>query len=129
MGTHTYAEEGSRPVQVSILDDGGSSASVSSTMNIGDAGLSGAGMTVTATEGIAFNGAVANFTDANFGGTVSDFSATITWGDGISTAGTVTANGGGSFTVSGSHTYAEEGSFAITVTLTDVGASAVANST
>src|SRR5207247_2597431 len=97
IGTHTYTEEGSRTVQVGILDDGGSSASVSSTVNIGDAGLSGAGMTVTATEGTAFSGAVASFTDANIGGTASefsatiasDFSATIAWGDGITTLGTV----------------------------------------
>src|SRR5207247_11068373 len=100
-----------------------------STVDISDASRSGAGMTVTGTEGTAFRGAVANFTDANISGTASDFSATIAWGDGITTLGTVNANGGGSFTVSGSHTYAEQGSFAIAVTLTDVGASAVANST
>jgi hypothetical protein len=130
VGTHTYAEEGSRAVNVNILDDGGSSASVSTTVNIGDANLSASGLTIAATEGTAFSGPVATFTDANSGGTVSDFSATIAWGDGITTAGTVSANGGGSFSVSGAHTYAEEGTYSLTVTITDVGgAGAVANST
>src|SRR5262249_10653120 len=101
MGTHTYAEEGSSTVKVTVLDDGGSSASVSSTMNISDASLSATSSTFTATEGMAFSGPVASFTDTNSGGTVSDFSATIAWGDGITTTGTVSANGGGSFTVSG----------------------------
>jgi len=49
--------------------------------------------------------------------------------DRTSSAGTVTANGSGGFVVSGSHVYAEEGSYAATVTVRDAGgASATANS-
>ena len=53
---------------------------------------------------------VATFTDANPNATVSDFTATITWGDGSTSAGTVVATGNG-FAVNGAHTYADEGSY------------------
>jgi hypothetical protein len=57
-------------------------------------------VSVSAVAGTAFNGPVATFTDANPDGTVSQFAATINWGDGASTAGTVSA-GSGEFVVSG----------------------------
>jgi len=61
---------------------------------------------------------VAVFTDTNTAGVASDFTATIDWGDGTTTAGTV-SGGGGTFTVSGTHTYATSGTFNVVVTLTD----------
>src|SRR5262249_55871265 len=57
--------------------------------------------TVTATEGAAFTGPVASFTDLDPAGTAADFTATITWGDGHDSSGTVAANSAGGFTVSG----------------------------
>ncbi len=36
-------------------------------------------------------------------------SATLSWGDGSSSAGSVSLNPDGSYSVTGSHTYAEEG--------------------
>jgi PKD repeat protein len=68
--------------------------------------------------GSPFNGVVATFTDANTANVAGDFTATIDWGDGTTTAGIV-SGGAGSFTVSGSHTYASAGSYPVTVTLTD----------
>jgi hypothetical protein len=47
-----------------------------------------------------------------------DFAATIDWGDGTATAGSVSGSAG-SFTVSGSHTYAAPGTDTVTVTLAD----------
>src|SRR5207249_301721 len=44
----------------------------------------------------------------------SAFAAVINWGDGTSSAGTV-ALSGGTYTVLGSHTYTDEGTFAVTV--------------
>ena len=49
----------------------------------------------------------------------ADDSATIDWGDGTSTPGTITPDGGGHYTVSGSHTYADEGTPNVTVTVAD----------
>ena len=67
----------------------------------------------------------ATFTDANPGNHTSDFTATITWGDGDpSSPGTVTYdNSSGAYTVNGSHTYAAEGSYPISIAVVDVGGS------
>jgi hypothetical protein len=68
-------------------------------------------------EGIALNNvAVANFTDSS-PQPVGNYSATIDWGDGSPvTTGTVATSGGG-FVVNGSHTYADEGSYNVKVTV------------
>ena len=46
----------------------------------------------------------------------------INWGDGNSSAGTISGSGG-SFNVTGSHTYAAVGTYPISVTITSVGSS------
>src|SRR5439155_23403868 len=52
--------------------------------------------------------------------TTSDYSASIDWGDGSpSSPGTISGSGG-TFTVSGAHSYAEEGTSTLTVTITGV---------
>jgi hypothetical protein len=79
---------------------------------------------------LAFSGVVATFSTSNPAEPVSDFTAVITWGDGTSSAGTVTSNSLGGFTVSGSHEYATPGAFALTVTITPVtGTSATVDGT
>src|SRR5204863_185892 len=92
-GSHVYAEEGNYPVSVTLTDDAPGTAGATAT---GTARVSEAGLAATAVP----------------------FSATIAWGDGTTSAGTV-SGGGGSFAVSGSHTYAVAGSFTLTVTLTE----------
>jgi hypothetical protein len=123
-GTHTYAEEGTNSVTVSIADLGGSTATASSTVNVIDAALSASGTTVAATEGQAFTQVVASFADADPAGDVSDYTATIDWGDGTTDTGSVASDGSGGFQVSGTHTYAEEGTSSVTVTIKDAGGSA-----
>ena len=98
------------------------------TINVADVSLTAApqatGTTVSGTEGAAISSAtVATFTDANPNATASDFTATINWGDGTSTSGTVVAQNGGSFAVDGTHTYADEGKYAVSTTIKDVGGS------
>jgi subtilisin-like proprotein convertase family protein len=78
--------------------------------------------TFTATEGAAVTGVtVATFTDANPALTQSDFTANIDWGDGDTSPGTVTSDGGGGFIVTGDkpNNYAEEGRQNVTVTVSD----------
>jgi hypothetical protein len=67
--------------------------------------------------GAAVSGAVATFTDTNALVQASEFPATINWGDGQTTAGTVTHPAGQPFQVSGSHVYPHVGSFTVTVGL------------
>jgi hypothetical protein len=123
-GDHTYAEEGSHTITVSIADVGGSIATAVPTATVADAALNATGTPVSATEGNKFSGQVASFTDGNPAAPVSDFTISIDWGDSTpATVGTVTQPGGtgGAFVVSGSHTYAEDGSHTITVSITDKG--------
>jgi hypothetical protein len=61
---------------------------------------------IEATAGQSFSGLVASFTDVNTSATAADFTATINWGDGTTSAGTVTADPNGGYDVSGTHTYA-----------------------
>jgi hypothetical protein len=74
---------------------------------------------VSATEGQSFTGQVATFTVKSTTASASGYSASINWGDGHTTTGTI-AGSAGSFTVTGTHTYAEEGSYKTAVTITDV---------
>lgn len=81
--------------------------------------------TFSASGGSPFDGVVASFGDGSTGTTPSDFSATIDWGDGSQSLGTVAAASGGGFTVSGVHTYAAGGTFPATVEVRDDGLSAL----
>ncbi len=62
-------------------------------------------------EGQQWTGEVASFSDPDSNddkGTADTYGATIYWGDGTASAGTITSTGRTSGTVSGIHTYAEE---------------------
>ncbi len=118
-GAHAYADEGTYPVSVLLLDDGASAvAGTTATALEGDQ-LSVKGLTINPTEAVAFTGVpVATFTSSFAGNPAGDFSAEILWGDGSSSAGTL-GGAAGLYTVSGSHTYAEEGTYSTTVRVRD----------
>ncbi len=64
------------------------------------------GFVLTPVEFQAFTGkTVATFTDPSGLGPSSSYQASINWGDGSSSAGSVSAPSGGVFTVTGGHTY------------------------
>ncbi|HVX64855.1 MAG TPA: TIGR03118 family protein [Pirellulales bacterium] len=119
-GAHTYAEEGPYNVTVTVHDSDGASATSSASVTVADAPLTILGGDLNLTEGTLFSGAVATFTDANPNGSLGDYSATIRWGDGATTTGTVSADVSG-FQISGEHTYADEGNFTAYVIVRDVG--------
>lgn len=124
-GTHTYAEEGTYKATVKItdVDNPSNSATANSTGRVADAGLSAA-CAAPATTSPAYGGPVASFQDAAGGSSdPADMSATIDWGDGTTSAGTVSPTGGGSYSVSGSHTYTSTGPFTITTHISDRGGS------
>jgi hypothetical protein len=117
-GSHTYLEEGTYTVAVTVTGDG-QSGSGQNSLVVNDAALTAGTLTVpNVKEGQTFSGTVFAFTDADPNGTAGDYTATIKWGDGTSGSGTVAAGGSG-FIVTGSHTYTDEftgGTFSVTVT-------------
>jgi hypothetical protein len=121
-GSHTYAEEGAYRVSVDVHDLDGS-VIVLGTATVADAPLSARAASFSVVTKTTFAGMVASFTDADPNGSASDFTATIDWGDGSSSAGIVSAGGGGRFVVSGSHTYAAKGKYAVNVHIADAGGS------
>jgi hypothetical protein len=76
---------------------------------------------VTATAQIPVSPTVASFTDGGSTASPSSFSATISWGDSHTTAGTVSQSGGAGtpYAVAGTHTYATQGNYTTSVTVTD----------
>jgi hypothetical protein len=66
---------------------------------------------------------LASFTDADPSAPLSDYKATITWGNGTTSAGTIAVDAQGGYCVSGGHTYATAGTYAVTVLVTDAGGS------
>jgi hypothetical protein len=78
----------------------------------------GTGTVITPGMSNPFLGPVATFTDGNPSAFAGEFSATIGWGDGTISDGTVLANGNGGFDVQGGHTYGAAGRFGVDVTIT-----------
>ncbi len=125
VGTHTVT------ASYSGDDHFTGSTSTHVTQTVNSAGnLQGTGVPVRAAEGVSLqNVMVANFTDTTGVLPATDYQATISWGDGTSSTGTVISTGtiptpfsgtgtGGAFEVTGTHTYASEGMDTITVVIT-----------
>jgi hypothetical protein len=82
--------------------------------------ITAAPVTIHETEGQAFTAAtVATFTDSALGTSTSDYSATIDWGDGTTSAGTIVVDPNGGFDVTGDHQFNATGTDPITVTITN----------
>jgi hypothetical protein len=112
-GSHRYATSGGQfPVTVTLTDDAPGSASASATSTV-DVVPAMEGVAITATSGILFDIP---------GDVASDWSATIDWGDGATSPGTVNIDSNGAVRVIGTHTYADEGSYSASATLTRLGA-------
>ncbi|MEO9190830.1 MAG: hypothetical protein ABI224_12665 [Acetobacteraceae bacterium] len=75
--------------------------------------------TINATAGQSFSGTVVTFTDSNASILASGLTATINWGDGTKATAGVVSGAKGSFTVTGSHTYAAAGTDTVAVTLAE----------
>ena len=74
------------------------------------------GPKVSATAGLAISPVLDTFTESNPNAYVS---ATIDWGDGTRTAGTIVPAAGGSFSVAGTHSYADAGTYNAVATVDD----------
>jgi streptogramin lyase len=80
------------------------------------------GTSFNAATGQPFTGVVGTFTDLNPSATPGDYTTSISWGDGTTTAGQVSEGATGTFYITGTHTYAYPavfGAFAIGIDITD----------
>ena len=125
-GIHLYTEAATYPVTVTISDVGGASTVAKSTAKIGDAALVATSTSLTAAKGqpLASNTVIATFTDGNSSAQASDFTATsVNWGDGTALTGaTVVRLSAGKFSVQATHTFANPGTFPISVNIVSAGA-------
>jgi hypothetical protein len=77
---------------------------------------------INATEGTIFNQQVATFSMGDVGGTFQNYAAFVNWGDGSSSAGTITPVGQTTnYTIAGTHTYLKEGTYPLSVVLNGTG--------
>jgi hypothetical protein len=120
-GTHTYGEEGVYHASFTYINSDGFPETRPFDVKVQDAPLSAAPVPVAATAGVSFTGVLATFTDADPAGTTSDYTATIGWGDGANSAGTIEPVPGGGFAVIGSHTYAGVGAYQTSIKIADAG--------
>jgi streptogramin lyase len=131
-GSHTYTVDRAQPyvVTVTILDRAGQGLTTGTTATVTDAPPIVSGIPVRMTKGLPFTAPLAYIVEG--AGLPPDsagqFTATINWGDGTSSAGLIEAVPGGEWVV-GSHTYAGSGPFTITVTVHDDSGPTVATTT
>jgi hypothetical protein len=115
-GSHVYGDEGNYTMTIALSDTNGSSRTLTGSVSVADALTLLGTNPVAFTPGTPFNVVVASFSD---GSDISDYTASIDWGDGSPiTAAVITAQGN-TFQVRGSHTYVLPQAFVITGTITD----------
>ena len=131
-GSHSYAQAGSYSITTTLQSGGGDSETVTSVASVADAALTaGNPLTLSAVEGQAASLTLADFSDPNANALNGDFQVSIDWGDNTGPDSADAVNGSPSqFSVVGSHTYAESGTYTATVTITDdAGATLTAQAT
>src|SRR5262249_15385355 len=103
-------------------DPNGANNSASATTTVAEPAIMVSGPIVVTTRNVN-NLVVATFTHASAVEPASAFSATINWGDGKTSSGTISLSTG-TYSVVGSHRYKQGGSHTVTTTVTELGAAA-----
>jgi uncharacterized repeat protein (TIGR01451 family) len=109
-GSHTYAEEGSYNISTTLAHGSAPNTVVNSTASVSDQSvvLNTTPLTFTMAEGATALQPVAAFTDPAGAESLNEYSATIDWGDSTSPTPGIISYSNGTFSIYGSHTYAEE---------------------
>jgi len=123
-GTHTFSRGGTLPVSILVqkLDAANDQITLSNLAKVTALPVLPAklhGHNLIERSNVGFSTPIATFTSVPGAG-IEDFSATITWGDGASTPGTIIRRGA-TFFVMGSHSYAAGGVDIITTTIENAG--------
>ena len=108
--------DGSATVTVTDTRTAGRTASASTYVTVNPPPVTGAGVSVTSTAAALFSGVVGSFSGVPLN-SISSYSASIDWGDGHTSQGTLASNASGGVDVSGSNRYAASGSYTVTVSL------------
>lgn len=123
---HVFAEEGQYAVTVSVVNLATptpvAGVTVVTVVDAPIAAAPGSPVPLTGVAGTAVSGVLASFTEYAKA-PLSDFTATISWGDGTTSQGVVTKAARGAFDVSGSNLYKSAGHFTPQVVVSDVGGS------
>lgn len=130
LGNHTFAEEGGETITVTVNDNTNHTVSSAASVQVADAPLIATGVDHLSVPDLTVNNLqVASVIDT--GGTAgATYTATIDWGDGTTSAGTINVNGN-TVNISGStSSYTVPGRYVLTVTVNDGGgASTVVHTT
>ena len=118
-GSHTYALVGTYPVTVAVTDTAGDSFSQTQPVVVVAPPVTVYGESVVAdSTGAVSSQPVAILHDLDLNDAAGAFTATINWGDGATSTGTV-SGGGGTFVVTGGHTYTTPGVHTMQVIVSD----------
>jgi hypothetical protein len=121
--THTYRNYGRYPIAVRVEDVHLRATTATTTAIVADAPLSVRGRTAR-TRHLVFSGAVAFVKDADPGGSPFDLRATVQWGDGKRSAGSVVEDPrSGRMRVIARHRFAKPGVYRVAVRVRSVGGS------
>lgn len=119
-GTYSWVAEYSGDVNNPPLSGACGAASEALTVGPPDPPIAAAGAAaISGTAGKALTGITAMATDPDTTATPTQYSATISWGDGGTSSGTISGSGG-KFTITGTHTYAKAGTYTVKSTIVDV---------
>jgi hypothetical protein len=124
VGSHEYRTAGTFTPSATVCRAAECVVSGAGTASIAEADVSGEARPVATAAGLTFVGQVAEFNDGNRLATASDYATVIDWGDGTTSAGTISGDAG-RFVVTGAHTYTAPGQFLLRVTLLQCGAARV----
>jgi cyclophilin family peptidyl-prolyl cis-trans isomerase len=118
-GTRTYARAGFYPVAVEITSSKGAKTLVYSHAIVAEGAISLAGEEIFARTAALENRLLATFSVAGSQTSPADYELSIDWGDGTVTGGKIKPTSAGSFAISGSHNYGEEGTYSVRIQLRD----------
>ena len=113
-------------VTVSILPPDDTAAVVTDLAQMGVPVLTDESLAMPAVVGSAFTTPVATIHTSD-DESAADFAASINWGDGDVSSGTLEPDGPNTLEVLGTHTYSSTGSFPVAITLTDAQGNTVTN--